>query len=226
MHCILLTSSPNTGLHFLRAFFKSFAQVTNEVELDDIASSPLQFKTPSTAGFDPKTTNLIYGQVHEGNLSYIENLSQWYPCIVPVRDPLASLITQKQRSPNSSAAWILDRWKLIVTSFPENVKYAVLDTPGAGEKDWRLHTLAVVASYVEVLWSHNTEGVMNTWANTWPMLKFNSQGVYPAKLALWEGDLDYIKVFLGDDYKILEDAREWLKPFLEAVGYEKLIWWS
>jgi len=62
------------------------------------------------AGVDPSVLNLIHGHL-DRNVEVTRAFAMSWPCIIPLRDPLSSLITRQNRHPEQSHAHIIRGFK-------------------------------------------------------------------------------------------------------------------
>ena len=218
MHIVCLATVPYTGTHFLKAFLEEFNQLRLTIDLNDLAARPYIL--------EPARQQLVWGHISQKTLECINGLSRHWKIIISIRDPLASMISLKQRDQKYSANLILETWKTTITEGPRNVKFVPLDTGGEKSLDGRKAILKSVVKAAGLFWSPNAEAVCDAWAEKWPSGKHNSQGVYPAKIKYYEEDVPFLTKFLGPDWNLLLESEYWIRPFLEEQGYKDLLWWS
>ena len=87
MSNIIIATAPHTGTHSVIELFRN--KEYNKVDLDELVDGTIKL--------DETKTNLIYGHMRPRNMEIIEYLSQYSKIIIPIRDPLLSLISAKAR---------------------------------------------------------------------------------------------------------------------------------
>ena len=147
------------------------------------------------------------------------------PTVVPLRDPLVSLINWGERGPRLGRplsehvrAWVTFVDGLISVSKVLAPAYIPVDI--LNDFDSRLVALTKaldVAGIPDA--SHAAE-----WAKVWP--KVNSASDFELKSRYYQGDAGFIKAAIPDGWKSLRDAEATLRPFLEERGYKNLMWWN
>jgi hypothetical protein len=226
MHVILLPTVPHTGTHFMVEFFKQFQIVQNTVELVQLRKNEYKFagNPYGFAGLYPDRTNLVYGHVYERELPTLLSLARWWKPIVPLRDPLAGLVTRQNRHPDQTHTHIVNAWLRLVEVVdelePEYVPLDLLIKP----EDRRDAMIRVVEKAKLGCGAWHTQAL--TWASQWPQNKHNSKGNYPLKEAYRAGDIEALEGVLGHELTQLRLAEPVLRPFLEKQGYKDLLWWS
>src|SRR3990167_7292354 len=116
MHVVLLPTLSQTGTHFMAAFFRQFATLSHVVTLDHLVKNPAMFRDPSTGaqGLDPARGNLVRGhfrpEANDPINTLVMTLAQHWTPIVPLRDPLATLVTAKSRAPEAPVMEYLHGW--------------------------------------------------------------------------------------------------------------------
>jgi hypothetical protein len=145
-----------------------------------------------------------------------------HPTIIPLRDPLAALISYQRRAEDTGqidtglfrpATDIVDRWKMLAESEARlhKVNYLAWDLP------------EFVAS--SRLWDRaQAVGLRDPRPSRSGLPKLNTSGDHRLKDAYRAGDLAGLASVSALGYLI--DAEETLRPFLERRGYRDLLWWS
>jgi len=233
MQVILLPTVPHTGTHFMAAFFEAWGKITNRVPLDALARNPCAFRDPDTGhqGLDPNGINLVRGHISgtpgDDVNSVIANLAQHWTPIIPLRDPLATLVSIKARVPEQDCADQLARWVTLVEHIDAHLRphYITLDLC----RDFSGRSLELArASYAAGLNSGTyIIGPIAEWATEWPKDRYNSVGVNVLKAAYALGDLGYLRTHgMEQDIVALQQHEDLLRPWLEMRGYRGLAWWS
>lgn len=148
------------------------------------------------------------------------------PTVIPIRDPLLSLISYQHRAEIKGKddsddflpfGHVLDRWIMMAEVFgilKDHVQFICWDLLDGNVTD-RL--------------SEVTKGL---GLNQSPCLEVeienNSMGDYPLKTAYQDGDVDALEdgVLWGDGLHELKIRESSLRPVLEELGYSDLLWWS
>lgn len=163
-------------------------------------------------------------------------LAYAHPCVVPLREPLASLLTGHNRMAQAgsgiSLAGHLAQWRAMVEGcgLLEKAGKPVLTMPwdqlGSNMPDER----SLKNARLSFLWEASC--VLNwrdvavdmQFARDWPVS--NSSGGYPEKVAYERGDAEWIRRRLPGMWTLLKEAEPELRPFLEQAGYRDLMWWG
>ncbi len=157
------------------------------------------------------------------------------PTVIPVRDPLAALISYQVRAetagrktetgfaPRSHVeSWVAlaQTWEKILKNFG-HVRFMPWDLLGQGDR----------FEIAEKLFGISTDlGMMDgkpslTCARD--MIHNNDRGTYPLKEAYQNGDLEEIRQGVSEGaVNLLTSKQKLLRPFLEFLGYSDLMWWT
>lgn len=146
------------------------------------------------------------------------------PCLIPLRDPLLSLITQYQKAPQRDHSADVIVWRpfvevLLKIERVANLSFLPLDVLDTHES--RLIHLMAVFNTLQI----PNDDFAADWADQWPTT-YNSRGDYVMKQKYYARDIGYLSRTLGDAWTELQRGEEILRPFLERHGYKKLLWWS
>ena len=154
-----------------------------------------------------------------------------HPTVIPIRDPLASLVTYQKWAErdgridggNFNPILHLDHWCALASTHAVvkrfgHCKFLCWDLPrGAGEL---VRDLVLVAKDLG-LKNHSPS---TKWGDGRVV---NSAGEYPLKMAYSEGDLGALRKGIANEgYDALTNREALLRPFLEELGYKNLCWWS
>lgn len=136
--------------------------------------------------------------------------------VVPLRDPLLSVLTRQNRHPWLDHRYIVSGFRALARA-PEETIFLPVDT----RPEERRRTLARVLARLG--WPEApeyVEGVARDWS------KENTSGPSTLKKAYAEGRLDAIRSALPEEFDYLLDSRDEIVPFLRTQGYEDLPWWN
>lgn len=136
-----------------------------------------------------------------------------YPAIVPLRDPLQSLITRHRRQPELYPHEdLLASWRHLVRPEYMGWNFVPIDPWDPS----RLESALLAAGL----------GENPDWLRTLdPSEKANTCGDYPLKTAYENGDLKYIYQQMPLTLMALKRHESKLRRFLESQGYRDLIWY-
>lgn len=155
------------------------------------------------------------------------------PTVIPIRDPLASLVSYQNRIDNDQPSDLrntrhfVDRWvRLAETArsiFKDygHIRFVCWDLIGAMDRFEAFEYLAGISADLGLA------DVRPSLECAKSMIKNNDLGDYPLKTAYRSGDLDFIRANIsGGGYDSLTENVAVLRPFLEGLGYRDLRWWS
>ena len=162
----------------------------------------------------------------------VEQLLIKLNAIIPLRDPLLSLITRHKRHPELQHFYIINGFAVLTEWYERYGKEKLFCVPvdlystkSIGE---RFHLLESLFTFT-FLSSSNIDYIRNVaWATRWPI--FNSTGTEMPMDKLGQlyrnGDVKKIASFFPEEYEYLKSKEGILKPFLQELGYQNLPWWG
>jgi len=151
------------------------------------------------------------------------------PTVIPIRDPLLSLISYQNRAVIHAKVGtqgflpvfhVIDRWVLLAEKFDtlrryDHIQFLCWDILGSPASD-ELFNVSRALGMKDQTPCLVGEDMMN-----------NSMGDYPLKKAYQDGDAKTLKCCLDEDgFRRLVNKEKILRPFLECLGYTNLLWWS
>lgn len=145
--------------------------------------------------------------------------------VVPVRDPLAVAISHHTRGSHMDIA----NWARATVAFDAHVAHYVPLDLMRMEHD-RIDGLRNALRAVGI--ERGDSGHHWTrWAKEWETisrdpLKAHASGDNEMKGAYLSGDIDYLSKEIPDMVFELRKHERSLRPWLERIGYESLMWWS
>lgn len=149
--------------------------------------------------------------------------SKAYYTISTIRDPLASIITRQKRHPGFSHQFIVDGFVELVKLSYQGLFIIPVDLYSKKSQKERYTLLCKVLELVDL----PEEEYVKLWAKDWPV-RNSIPGL--GGTALHEsyalGDIAPIIQDIPDDYAYLKSKSRILKPFLQKLGYENLLWWD
>ena len=217
-----------------RSFFRQFAVLRHFVTLEQLAKNPAVFRDPTTGaeGINPATGNLIRGHFRPEANDPINRLAMtlaqhWTP-IVPLRDPLATLVSAKSRAPEADAMHYVHCWVTLIEAIGPFIAAHYLPLDLLKTPEDRATALSEVVEAAELLSDPNAHVARTRWALEWPKDQHNSIGVTDRKIAYANGDVRWLRGRggLAPEIDALVAQEELFRPWLEKVGYRKLAWWT
>lgn len=257
MKIILLATVPHTGTWFMVEFFRSHPAVQNFVEIQVLqkASNLVADENSGRKGLISGAVNLVQGHFgYPAHEKLLLAFAAMCPLIIPLRDPLLTMITAVNRDrsgkadlgPQTVKGWLDLVMKVDYARDFYQPFYLPLDlltdgkyVPGAVVPEGFGLTAQRRVKLVQVLSiaGLHDPGVddptdrssfkhAQKWAGEWPHTCHNSRGMYPLKEAYIVGDAKKIRDAMPKAYYFLEQAEATLRPMLEREGYRELMWWS
>ena len=153
--------------------------------------------------------------------------------VVPIRDVLLSILSQKRRIPDVPAYHIIDSYALIARKFAEyNPFYFPVylhKNPLAREKILKSLEVALGSNLAEINGLDNKR-----FAEMWPVendtktfcMKAFGDPRMEFKQAYELKEVAYLKHVIEPEWDYLIKNRGVLKPFFESLGYKNLLWYK
>ena len=157
------------------------------------------------------------------------------PTVIPVRDPLASLISYQVRAetdgrtpangfaPRSHVdVWVAlaQTWKTILKDFG-HVRFMPWDLLGKGDRFEVAEKLFGISTDLGL---YDGKPSLTCARN---MIHNNDLGSYPLKEQYQEGSLETIREGVSEGaVNLLISKQKLIRPFLEFLGYADLMWWT
>ncbi len=229
MKIIFCPTIPHTGTWFLVDFLKEMVEVENFIQLQALRKNETFLRDPVSgqAGLVHGVVNLLQGHFTPQHAQLIMAFAAQCPTIIPLRDPLAALVTRQHRHPELSHVHIVNGFvelasKIDLHRDSFNPLYVPWDMFHA--TDDRVMALTDIVEHAGLSYDKNAETI-GDWAASWPIAEHNSQGVYPLKRAYKDGDWPALRAELAPEIQVLQQAEHIIRPMLERVGYRNLLWW-
>ena len=206
----VVASVNHTGTWFLLRFLEAHPRSTDRFEIFD-ALARNAFNERSILHFhvagEPPLWDLFDAVLPTGRV------------LVPVRDPLAAMITRHARHPFLDHRYIATGFARLAAN-PGSATFLPIDLPE------RVFDRAAGLSTVlrSVRWDADPNLVASR-AGSWG--KENSIGYDTAEKAWYRaGDFSNLRRTIGREIEALLDLRSEIRPFLEDLGYKDLSWWA
>ena len=161
------------------------------------------------------------------SVSDIKLLCHLYKTIIPIRDPLAAILTREVRGPEIRHFFIVDAYREMIQglSMCPNVKFFPIDLDYTFKERKSLLEKTVQHCSLEVeQYIHVINDTAKSWQKENPTPENRFHEPYEA------GDIDTIRQWLGPKWaevQYLKNMRSIIYPFLSRLGYgkkKKLIW--
>ncbi|MHA1809357.1 MAG: hypothetical protein ACTSYH_03490 [Candidatus Heimdallarchaeaceae archaeon] len=185
---------------------------------------------------------VIQFHIGETNTSFISNaaavsLSRLYPCAIPIRDPLLSLLTRHVRSS------CLDDFNLfyIITAFSflsnlggkSESRFFPIDLLGKLSIEERIEIVTNFFQSINFV-PENGFSYVDYWVGNWSPLgstsSYNKKYVVEKWTRLMDAynnrDVAIIRSEIPSAFLYLKSTEKVNRPFLESLGYSNLLWWD
>lgn len=154
------------------------------------------------------------------NHYYNDAFISTYPTIIPIRDPLLSLITRHKRRDDWSHKFIVEGFcEIARLADHPNVYFMPLDLMENNSQ--RIEAFRNLCNHCQIAFNDYVREYAKIWKpqNTWAD-KFDFQEMYAKR------DAAGLRKVLGNNYDVLLARTDIIRPFLQGLGYENLIWWQ
>ena len=159
--------------------------------------------------------DVVHAHLGREPIDLIRDLADKNPTIVPLRDPLASLVTWRHRHPNGEDSFILRGWEDLLKLEGRRIPFYVpLDIT-------RFHVERGQALYgvLNKAGAKADRKVIEDWVRRWPHV--SSKGEYPLKRLYQSKSVQALN--MDEEIEGLRKI-EGLRQFLLKRGYRNLIW--
>src|SRR3990167_3529199 len=230
MRILFLPTVQHTGTWFLIEFLRAHPEVKHFVELQALRKNHSFIEDPVSGqkGLVPNQVNLIQGHFQLEFMHLILSFAAACPTVIPLRDPLASVLTavnRKRTQGNVDYSYIVDRWVLMTTTVWLNRDFykplfVPLDLVERAGVEVKFELLGAVLGHMGLGYTKHAV----RWADEWPY--HNSRGEYPLKDLYLTRDATAIAHEVPGEWEALRRAQYILRPMLEQMGYRDLLWWD
>lgn len=221
MKAIFLPTIQHTGTWFCINLLLQHSQVTSFSELRDLKFGD---------GYTLIQTHFGDGETwHPNDASkfipfyVLKELIDIYPSVIPVRDPLAALLTRQTRCSDLQHSYIIEGF-VALAELRENYNPFILPVDLIGKKSFE-ERLSVLREFLAAV-GLPEEPYIKFWAASWP--KINS--VRGLGVELYDnyrnGDVKKIIKVIPEEWAYLKGKESIIKPFLQELGYKNLLWWD
>jgi len=204
---LLLASVPHTGTQFLAHLLMSHPEIKTRIGLD--AAKTVE----DTLDYD-------FAQAHFGIVDdLIWQLARLYPVATPVRDPLLAMISHKARHGVRDNTWTIQGWHSLL-NFAKQHNQAFYPVDLLADFQQRIAHLHHLLHCLDLKLCDEVVHYVEDWAVK------NTVGINQYRQAYIDGDKGFLQHALRDEWQALVENELILRPFLESLGYTKLLWWS
>lgn len=149
-------------------------------------------------------------------------ICNFFKTVIPVRDPMAAILTRETRHPQFRHFFIVDGFVALAEEFARhpNVKFLPIDL-FAGNVKKRAELLRDIVAHVGLNPAEHA-GVINKWASSWEPKNITPGN--PFKQMYEKRDLDALRKALGpkwSEVRYLRNMAFIILPFLLGLGYER-----
>jgi len=138
--------------------------------------------------------------------------------LIPIRDPLLSLITRHTRHPKRDHIDVIRGFEMLATTFSKNGFFLPVDLDLTSDR--REVLLRGALEYVDL----DPKPYIKTIAKEWP-IRGSEKGGEKLKKLYKNREMRYLERKLSE-CRLLKKKESAIRPFLENLGYENLLWWS
>ena len=144
--------------------------------------------------------------------------------MIPLRDPLAALVSEYERLPDANQPDRIAEWETLLKFAERFEAYCFpVDLPCAVWQ--RAEAIRGLLSATALAWPPDIVKELEQWTAEWPV--HNTRGAYELKAQYQAGDLGALrKAGLGPALDALQAQESAMRPWLEKAGYTWLPWWS
>lgn len=210
----VLLSLPHTGTIFTRTFLETTPGVDGRRGLNQLGSDG-----------PPEGNYVLWGHFFATEWHYQADWCRKYRPIVPMRDPLLTAMSHQVRN----SAMDVANWALASVVMDAHVAhYLTLDLLNAEEN----RILGLRAALKAGGWEQGDSiSHCRQWAREWDQIlsdkdKSNTAGPNHLKQIYADGDFDRLSHEMPERITALQKHERSLRPWLERMGYENLLWWS
>jgi hypothetical protein len=169
------------------------------------------------------STDYVVRKLHMG-MAGIELLTRLYKTIIPIRDPLACILTREARAPQLRHFYIVDGFLEVIKRYQDhpNVIFFPIDL-GLKTLEMKMKLAADVMIHCNIL-SNNNEIEIADYIEKWE--KQNS-AANKFREPYEAGDIEKLELMMGDHWAEVEYLKihgGTIMPFLTKLGYGKLLW--
>lgn len=236
MHVALVISVPHCGTRFIQNFILEMGgEYIVGRDMQALHENKMLLDSPKTGfqGLVPRAITMVSGHLYSNQVPLLETLAEHWTPICPVVDPLMSIVTftQRRRADKTTVAdgfYMPYMWHMwlhhLATLDPHYVPLDLMDTQYKRRRG--------LNAVIRVAFKHCEHEMGNhfplnkdiyAWADRWEQV--NTQGDYLLKDMYRHHDIKTLEKEIPDQIAVLRANEFALRPKLEELGYENLMWW-
>ena len=142
--------------------------------------------------------------------------------VIPLRDPLRAVITRQARHPGLDHTHMVSGYLYLAELWNRwaNIIFIPIDT------DIPLMERKILLIDALSLYNLETESYVKEYTFNWKAPDYNISSPTRLKVDYQVGNVEEMQKAIPKEWKALKDNEEVLRPFLEAMGYKDLMWFS
>jgi len=154
----------------------------------------------------------------------IKDLTRMFPSLSSTRDPLLALLSRHARFPKLEHFYIINGFITLIELYRNHRVFVLpVDLYAERPKVERYHELMRLMEYIGL----EVEPYLAFWAINWPVHNPTSNADSIKYKSYYKSKkLKKIIALIPDEYEYLKSKESILKPFLQELGYENLLWWE
>lgn len=222
MKRIFIPSIPHTGTWFTVRLLLGHSQVGS---LTHLYQYPNINPGIGETGGDINILHTHYGKdgVYDKwvNRKTVELLVDIFPTVIPVRDPLAVIISRSMRHRSPHYIDVINSFVYMAKVLSnKKIFFLPVDLMQGWDLDSRLKTLGFMFHFLCL----KVEPYIEDWVSNWSVI--NTKGQYSLKKLYQDGDYSELKIKFPLECQLLENNVDSLVPFMESLGYDSanLMW--
>lgn len=225
-YMIALLSVPNTGTWFTLELLKLSPKIEHVVDYNsgfwglfrkEYARENLVYEDV------PDLDRVIYRRHILGNRTHgeIDLICSGHCSVIPFRDPLASLISRRNRNPLQPQYEHIDAFDYVATSPHIASSFLFPIDTDEFKSNWihRKNLAECLFVFCGLEYVDFTD-----WAKS--NEKKNAMPKYDEQAAYMDGDLKAATKNCYGEFLYLKSNEKTIRPFMERIGYSSAIWWD
>jgi hypothetical protein len=161
------------------------------------------------------------GTLRSVSIQTILTMANFFKTVIPIRDPVASILSREARHPQLRHFFIVDGFVTLAKEFANhpNVKFLPIDLYTTPESRRKL--LVEVMKHCQLDYTQYA-GILDPWSENWPVENKTPGNRF--KQMYNEGDVDGLRLALGPkmaEIEYLKNMASIILPFMESLGYSR-----
>ena len=231
MKVITLASVPHTGTFFVENFLRNHPGVGHAVNIAPVVKNKAMIRRrlddrAFEEGLEPSTVNLIQAHLEGFYRPFIQCFGLFGPLVIPMRDPLLSIISTVERNPATNPMQRVESFIALAKDIVSQIHvfcpfFVPVDLLAAKKASERYTHLIGLQAHCGLLVDYEYTAKV-----AYPWEEVNTGGKYALKQAYAERNKSLIWGILAGEIGVLQANEDLLRPMLEKIGYQGLMWWS